>query len=443
MKKSLIALAALAAVSAASAQSSVTMYGVIDVGYGAHTTTTRDGSGSIKTSGVMDGANAGNRIGFRGTEDLGGGLKANFVIEQGINVTNGALFTQRAGATGHQIDGFSAAGSAAALSGSAGAFTSATNRQSYLGLSSGMGEVRIGYQYTNLYELATLSGYAVGSEGVPGADKAHVHGTTGVGGTRANMISYISPNFSGFNVRAQYGAGTGRETVESTTAGANGLTVDNNRRMSAMLQYANGPLSAAASYTSLRSISANGATGSNAGAVTSIFGVSTAATATTFQTGLSRTANLFQLGASYDFGVAKLAGTYNRGNNGGAATVSTGGTTAASAIQLASAAGFVSTYKSYQIGVTVPFGAIVPFAAYGRATTDSNNANGVGAAGAVAATNRTEDYKQMQVGVRYSLSKRTTAYAMYGTITNNAAAITGNASMYKDSKTVVGVAHSF
>ena len=114
MKKSLIALAALAAVGAASAQSSVTLYGAVDIGYGAHKTETRNGSGSIKSSGVMDGANAGNRIGFRGTEDLGGGLKANFVVEQGISPTNGSLFGVRSGSAGHQIAGFSAAGVATA-----------------------------------------------------------------------------------------------------------------------------------------------------------------------------------------------------------------------------------------------------------------------------------------------------------------------------------------
>ena len=48
----------------------------------------------------MDGANAGSRIGFRGTEDLGGGMKAHFVTEQGISPTNGALFGVRSGAAG-------------------------------------------------------------------------------------------------------------------------------------------------------------------------------------------------------------------------------------------------------------------------------------------------------------------------------------------------------
>ena len=94
MKKSLVALAALAAVGAVSAQSSVTLYGLIDIGYGSQVSeqrATATGTASLRSRGIMDGANAGNRIGFRGTEDLGGGLKANFVIEQGINPTQGGL----------------------------------------------------------------------------------------------------------------------------------------------------------------------------------------------------------------------------------------------------------------------------------------------------------------------------------------------------------------
>jgi predicted porin len=78
--------------------------------------------------------------------------------------------------------------------------------------------------------------------------------------------------------------------------------------------------------------------------------------------------------------------------------------------------------------VTVPFGALVPFASMGKAKT-TNDTTGV----------VTEDYKLSQYGARYSLSKRTTAYVMAGTTKNNAP----GAAWTKDSKTVVGIAHSF
>ncbi len=414
MKKSLIALAALAAVSAASAQSSVTLYGVLDIGYGSQTTemrATATGTNSLRSRGVMDGANAGNRIGFRGTEDLGGGLKANFVVEQGITPTGngGSLFGARAATAGQQI-GTAPVGAAATAYGggfavvntaaipASTALSSSTNRQTYLGLSGGFGTFNIGYQYTNLYELGTLSGYNIGSEGVPGAYSAHLFGNTYAGGTRANGLTYISPNMGGFTIRAQYGAGqAGPETNQSTTAA--GVAAETSaRRYSLMAQYANGPLSAALAYTSNRLTNNPAAAG--------------------FGTG--RTGNLTQLGASYDFGVVKLAGTYNTGRDGGITGVPAG-----------TAAGSTSSFRAYQLGLSAPFGAIVPYITFGRAYIQAD--------GAAA---RTTDIRQAQIGARYSLSKRTTAYVMYGNTFDNAATV-ANAAIYKDSKTVVGVQHSF
>jgi predicted porin len=80
MKKSLVALAVLAASGAALAQSTVTLYGIADVvlhkDKNASTTLT---SGGVSAS----------RFGFKGTEDLGGGLKASFVLEQGFDLASG------------------------------------------------------------------------------------------------------------------------------------------------------------------------------------------------------------------------------------------------------------------------------------------------------------------------------------------------------------------
>ena len=84
MKKSLIALAVLAASGAAMAQSSVTLFGVVDeaVSYT---------NGKTNWNGINSGGNATSRIGFRGVEDLGGGLKAGFVLEQGFYVDQGRV----------------------------------------------------------------------------------------------------------------------------------------------------------------------------------------------------------------------------------------------------------------------------------------------------------------------------------------------------------------
>ena len=117
MKKSLIALAVLAASGAAMAQSSVTLYGVADAGVTYL-------NGADNWSGVTSGNNLTSRLGFRGTEDLGGGLKANFVLEGGFNLDNG--------------DG--ASGYAGAKAGEGFQF----KRRSTVGLSGGFGEVRMG-----------------------------------------------------------------------------------------------------------------------------------------------------------------------------------------------------------------------------------------------------------------------------------------------------------
>jgi predicted porin len=105
MKKSLIALAALSAIAgSAVAQSSVTVYGVLDAGFGDISREVTDGnSGTSAGNREKDQQKAvgfsqfsSSRIGFRGTEDLGGGNKANFVVETGISSNPMAGYSQTA-----------------------------------------------------------------------------------------------------------------------------------------------------------------------------------------------------------------------------------------------------------------------------------------------------------------------------------------------------------
>ncbi|GLS15764.1 porin [Hydrogenophaga electricum] len=110
MKKSLIALAVLAASGAAMAQSSVTLYGIADLAV-----VKEKGESATMASG---GVNT-SRWGLKGSEDLGGGLKANFTFEQGVDLTSGAA------------SGF--------------------NRQAWVGLSGGFGEVKLGKTW-NAYD---------------------------------------------------------------------------------------------------------------------------------------------------------------------------------------------------------------------------------------------------------------------------------------------------
>jgi len=387
MKKTLVALAAIAA-SSAFAQSSVTIYGLLDVGYGTTKTTSGTGVELRKTSGLTEGVTAGNRLGFRGTEDLGGGMKASFVLESALSpTTTDMLGGTRASHSGHG-DTTLAAGAAASGVGNGGAFTTAggsSNRQSYVGLSGGFGEVRVGYHYTNLYTVSSLSGYLTGYEGMAGADTLHTYGSGNVGSARANGFTYISPKFAGgFDVHVQYGGGA-NPAISSDVAGAGNDY--GTKRTGVLLNYANGPLKASVAYTSAKNKVAESTT----------------------------TGKLTQLAARYDFGVAAVQGTYNTGENGGG----TGAVTLTAA-----------DVKAYQVGVTVPFGAINVFAATGKGDTEKKDGTGV-----------TSEIKQNTIGATYSLSKRTTLFAAHGTTKDTKVVATGAAA--KGTALRLGVRHTF
>ncbi|MFZ3083658.1 porin [Rhodoferax ferrireducens] len=167
MKKSLIALAVLAASGAAMAQSSVTLYGIVDAGIAFED----NGTDSVTR---MDTGNLnGSRWGLKGSEDLGGGLKAIFTLEAGFNPDTGA-----------QADS-----------------TSFFNRQSFVGVSSGYGTVKFGRQMNPVY--ATASTWDSFGDALAG-DSSHLFSYNG--SRTNNMVSY---NYaaSGFYGELQYGLG--------------------------------------------------------------------------------------------------------------------------------------------------------------------------------------------------------------------------------------------
>jgi predicted porin len=215
MKKTLVALAAFAAVSSF-AQSTVTLYGIADawVGQakGAFNGAGRSGVGTDPSELRLDsGGLSGTRIGFRGTEDLGGGLKANFLIEAGLNIDNG---TNAQGGLPY-------------------------GRQSYVGLSGGFGDLRLGRQYSAYDELRG----ATSALGHTSFDATIIAGSWAeVGSDYAarinNMIRYSTPSFGGFSAAVGYGLGENKN-VPGGKAGnvfsLHGL-------------YANGPLTVGVGY---------------------------------------------------------------------------------------------------------------------------------------------------------------------------------------------------
>lgn len=186
MKHQLTLLAALALSGGAWAQSSVTLFGIVDAGYS-------HGSGSTASRNqITSGSNASSRVGFRGTEDLGGGWSAGFWLEAQFNTDNG---TGVATNTNNQ-----ASGTAAAPAGTQGL---TFNRRSTVSLAGPWGELRLGRDYTGHYRNRVDTD-PFGVVGV-GATQVNVGTLAGQTSTRAsNTLGYFLPaKLGGFFGQAQ------------------------------------------------------------------------------------------------------------------------------------------------------------------------------------------------------------------------------------------------
>ena len=226
MKKSLLALAALTAFTgAASAQSSVTLFGVVDLA-----ARQVSAGGRSQSQLVPDGFNS-NRLGFRGVEDLGGGMRASFWLEAGIDPSIGTAGGGNGNYTGNTASTTAPAGSPAAL----------FNRRSTVSLSGGFGEIRLGRDYTPSFWNTTVFD-PFGTNGV--GSFLTVVDTLGTGAqtvVRANnTIGYFLPGgLGGLYGQAMVAAFDG--------SAASALPVGNAHR-SFRLGYAAGPLNVAGSW---------------------------------------------------------------------------------------------------------------------------------------------------------------------------------------------------
>lgn len=251
MKKTLIALAALAATGAAMAQSAVTIYGVIDQAF----TRTNISGGTNKNEMVSSG-NVTNRLGFRGTEDLGGGLKAKFQIETSLNADEPGA-------------------------------TSIGNRGAWVAIAGdAWGEIRLGRDYNpTFWNPIAFSPFGVNGSGRTLAHSARPLAFGGAGYTggvvsndpyirNSNTINYILPgNLGGVYGSFQYAV----DEKSNTTARVQGETA------AFRLGYKAGPLDVALAYGTLKDKD---------------------------PTKVGKKVNSTNLGASYDFGVAKLMGSW-------------------------------------------------------------------------------------------------------------------------------------
>ena len=215
MKKSLIAMAVLAASGAAMAQSSVTLYGIVDSYVGS--VKTGVGAARVSQTVVNNGGIQGSRFGFKGSEDLGGGLKAIFQLEDRFSVDTGSIGTN-----------------------------ALFHGRSAVGLSGGFGEVKLGREYTIYDDIR--GGFAGGvvfdaSAFSPVGDVFGL-GSDDYAGRANNQIRYVTPNFSGFTAGVSYGLG------EDKAVGVKASHI-----AAVNVAYANGPLSVGYAYQEEKPVS--------------------------------------------------------------------------------------------------------------------------------------------------------------------------------------------
>jgi predicted porin len=390
MKKSLVALAALAVAGVASAQSSVTLFGVVDASISNYSTKSTwqpttpfaiqpiavpAGRKQSQTSLANSGYNS-SRLGFRGTEDLGGGLAASFWLEAGIGNDTGV----------GGLSGTSATDRNGGL---------AFNRRSTVSLSGGFGEIRLGRDYTPTFWNDTVFD-PFGTNGVGNNLISNINnrlsssvgpGSAVSGGDNyvrsGNSIGYfLPPNLGGFYGQFMY-------ALHENTKLSN--TIDSpsskGRYVGGRFGYANGPLDVAASY-----------------------GQSTAADSSTVNAlnqltaSQNRKINTFNIGASYDFGPAKLFGEISQAKDKN----EVGSTTTLLGLPFFNTATQSDKYNGYLLGVTVPVGAGLIRASYSAvkykngAPVTFNFFN---------STTNNARANQFAIGYVHNLSKRTALYA--------------------------------
>jgi predicted porin len=366
------------------AQSTVTLFGGADINYRSVS------SGVNKFNGLAQDGIYSSRFGVNGTEDLGGGLKANFHFEGGMNADVGTAA------------GFNFA------------------RKSTIGLAGGFGEIRMGRDYTPLFTVhgiadpfgtngigsyLNIAGSTVVSDGTAiGAQAAQdITGTfiaadrgtarrTEESGLRAgartdarftladpaavranNSIAYYSPAFNGFSAVVMYSFGA-ENTYDLKKVGAS---------TSVRLSYAAGPVNVAFANQSTK-----GGTTATAGSfLPTGAAANTELVATNGTDDQKWTTNLFA--ASYDLGVAKVSYMYRKDN-----------------LKIAGDSGLNATHNT--LGVSAPMGATTLKASY--------TAKKVGLDGDASVKAGT----QFAIGAVYDLSKRTSVYATYAILKNEA-----------------------
>jgi predicted porin len=433
MKKTLVALAALAA-TGAFAQSSVTLYGVaeatVDLGYKL-TADTRTDAVAFSATGVptitrgllssnatsksafrvQDGNSQGvgtSRLGWRGTEDLGAGLKANFQLEMGLRIDDGC-------ATIGAVAGVTPPPGTPSACSSGDSGGNLFGRNAWVGASGGFGEVRLGRQVLGSFGVQANSWVAGSSSGLyeTGAGTAPT-----MGGVRfSNAIKYLTPNIAGFSGTVSLRAPEGNGTTNSGTATPATNDTSNKIGLDLSAEYANGPLYVGLGYNKVNKTSLDNTA---LGAATNI---------ATAKTGPVKG---FTLGASYNLGVVQPFFNYTKQNKDTGTTTNNAG--------VVTSVNEANVQKAWSLGLKAPLGAATLITSYGKNKITTGYTSGVNS------LSTDGSIKAFQIGAQYALSKRTLLEANYGVNKNESATFAaGNITNVnaKESALNVGLRHTF
>ena len=403
MKKSLLAIAAMTAFAgAAQAQSSVTVYGIMDVGY---VNQKSDGSGATATTNAKNSmigtsAEQTSRIGFRGTEDLGGGKQAFFTVETNLTPT-------------------------------AANASDWNNRQSFVGLSSkGLGQASIGTQYTPVFnQLAAtdvgqtnnMPGSAVYPQSVVASSaQGAATGAAGVAPYTGSATANMSNNSRGLTVRTTNTIRAKSDTFAGFSAGAsytqNASSSDPSTTTETANNYTGWGLQA--DYTGVKNLyigAAMQALKSNNPSPTASLTSPTPDTWNSANGGTNTQDNQTYAAATYDFGILK--GFLQYVNRKAESTIN---------------ANYFAKRTAQQVGVR----------SYITPTIEGWASWGNGKITQYGLSQPSANFTAWQVGANYYLSKRTNLYGIYGT--NNLSSSSASSSVpVNTSAMAVGVRHTF
>lgn len=414
MKKSLLAVAAIGAfASAAQAQSSVTVYGILDVGYvgvssrGPAATAAVQGNGpaTVKTTTNQFGQSAeqSSRIGFKGTEDLGGGTSAFFTAEFGLQPENTSW--------------------------------APNNRQTFVGLKkNGVGLASVGTQYTALWLNAlnptdpgsgnNVAGNVIRPVGLSGATDGQGAASTAVTILTTNALYAETERFAGFRLGASYvlnGSDSTQRTIASTASSATALGTAASTSggsatfsgVSLSADYTWQKLLVTAAYSNFKQQGVQGAAATFKG--TDAFPSGPVTVGSTVNTGDTQ----YYAGATYDFGILKAYANYvNR------------------KIVSSTASNLYLKRTAEQIGVR----------SYVTPTIEAWASAGIGRYNSFGTGEPTANITAYQLGANYYLSKRTNLYGIFGhsqTSSVNGSSVVGAQAGSAISGYALGLRHTF